>query len=403
LFNHLDGYPGRAVIESRWPSATSGDGRHLWLTTTGGVVRFDTQAIARNLVAPVPSITALATEAGVYSATGPVRLPPGTHQFRIEFTAPSLRKPTQVRFEYRLDGIDESWQAAGTRRALNYTNLGPGDYTFHVRAINEDGVRSQVEAILPVTIVPIFVQTIWCKLLVAAALALLLGGAYRYRIRYFTRRLNEQMQVKLTERERIARTLHDTFLQTVHSVLLNVDAVAATLPVGDAARRRLETVLDQASTALGEGREQLQELRSDHALGLEAALEKSIDALQLVNGGITIALRVTGTPPDVPSATIDEINYIAREAVRNACTHADADQVRVTLVYEANSMTVTVTDNGQGIGAPTPRKGPAQGHWGLVGMRERAARIGADLAIDDGAEGGTVVRLHLAALPAATG
>jgi signal transduction histidine kinase len=186
-------------------------------------------------------------------------------------------------------------------------------------------------------------------------------------------------------------------------VLLNVDAVAATLPVGDAARRRLETVLDQASTALGEGREQLQELRLDHAPGLEAALEKSIHELQIVNEGMTIALRITGTRRDVPSANIDEINYIAREAVRNACTHANADQVRVTLVYEDDALTITVTDNGQGIGAARHRKGPAQGHWGLVGMRERAARISADLAIHEGAEGGTVVRLHLTALPVAPG
>jgi signal transduction histidine kinase/ligand-binding sensor domain-containing protein len=401
VFDGLDGYPGRAVFENRAPSAWSADGRMLWLVTTGGVVRVDTANLDRNRIAPVPMILSLSTDKASVPLDArehpAIRLAAGTERLRIDFTAPSLRMPERVRFETMLEGVDAEWQDAGTRRTAFYTSVKPGDYVFHLRAVNEDGVRSTADAVLPFVVEPTFRQTAWFKLLAAAALAMLLFLAYRYRVRYLTRRVAERMHVKMAERERIARTLHDTFLQTVQSLLLRVDAIAAGLPKDDGTRRQLETVVDHAGSALGEGREQLQELRSGGGDALEDLLDSTVGQLRAVHVGITIGLRTEGQRRPVRPDVAGEAAAIAREALHNACIHAAAGQVRAVLSYAAGSLALSVSDDGRGIDGEVLRKGAAAGRWGLVGMRERAQRIGAALDIAEGSEGGTVVRLTVPA------
>jgi ligand-binding sensor domain-containing protein/two-component sensor histidine kinase len=396
LFDTLDGYPGRAAFENRWRGIVSADGRNLWLTASGGVVRLDLAQLRRNRVPPQAVILDVATDAGARPAAGRVILPAGTDHFRIRYTAPALRMPERVRFEYRLDGVDRAWHDAGTRRATSYTNIGPGDYVFRVRAVNEDGVPGDVAATLPLHVAPTLVQTLWFKLACAGGLILLAVLLYRYRMRYVTRRLTERLQVKGAERERIARTLHDTFLQTVQGLVLRVDAVAATLPPDAGARRQLEHVLDDASQAIGEGRDQLQDLRAGDAHVLEDVLADAIARLEAAHGG-GADLHVTGERRALRAPVADEIAEIGREALRNAFAHARAAHIRVTLDYARRALTLCVTDDGCGIPEPVRRDGARSGHWGLVGMRERAARIGARLDVASGSREGTAVTLSVPA------
>jgi signal transduction histidine kinase/streptogramin lyase len=396
LFNTVDGYPGRAVFENRSRGIVSADGRNLWLTATGGVVRLDLAQLRRNRVAPQAVILGVMADGRSWPAQGTAVLPAGTDHFRIQYTAPALRLPERVRFEYRLDGVDKTWLDAGTRRATSYTNIGPGDYVFRVRAVNEDGVPGDAVATLPLHVAPTLVQTLWFRLACAGALALLGVLLYRYRMRHVTRRLTERLQVRTAERERIARTLHDTFLQTVQGLVLRVDAVAATLPPDAGARRQLENVLDDASHAIGEGRDQLQELRAGDAHVLEDVLADAIARLEAAHGG-GADLHVTGERRALRAPVADEIAEIGREALRNAFAHARAAHIRVTLDYARRALTLCVTDDGCGIPEPVRRDGARSGHWGLVGMRERAARIGARLDVASGSREGTAVTLSVPA------
>lgn len=399
VFDGLDGYPGRAVFESRRYSAWSADGRTLWLIATGGVVRVDTAHLDRNRIAPVPVILSLSTDTAAYPAgspdRAPLRLAPGTERFRVDFTSPALRMPERVRFEYMLEGVDARWQDAGTQRTTSYTSVKPGDYVFRLRAVNEDGVRSNADAVMKVSVEPAPWQTGWFKLLAALLLAGGLALAYRLRVRYLTRRVTERLHVKMAERERIARTLHDTFLQTVQSLLLRVDAIAAGLPKEDGVRRTLEEAIGQAGSALGEGREQLQELRSAGTGELEDQLHHIVGQLQAVHAGIVIGLRIDGRRRPIEAEVAAETAAIAREALHNACIHAQAGQVRALLDYGAGMLALTVADDGRGIDAEVLRTGAARGRWGLVGMRERAQRIGALLSITEGSEGGTLLKLSV--------
>jgi signal transduction histidine kinase/ligand-binding sensor domain-containing protein len=397
-FGAADGYPGQAVIETRWPSAMSADGRNLWLVGTGGMVRLDTGALRRQQAAPRAMILGVGAGDGPLAAARQAMvLPPGSRQLRFEYTAPALHMPERLRFEYRLDGVDGDWQDAGARRATSYNNVGPGDYVFRLRAINQDGIAAMTEAALRLRVQPTPLQTVWFKLACAGALALLAALLYRYRVRYVTQRLTERLQVRTAERERIARTLHDTFLQTVHGLVLRVDAVAAGLPPGDGARARLERVLDDASRALGEGREQLQELRAGDAHVLEDVVAETVARLRAMHGPIAVELRVEGERQALAPAVADDVAEIAREALRNAFAHSRALQIRVAIDYGRRTLRLRVADDGRGLDEAVRRAGARSGHWGLVGMRERAARIGAALALEGGLRQGTTVTLEVPA------
>lgn len=393
-----DGYPGRATLDNRWRSALSPDGRHLWLTGTAGVARLDTASLRRNPVAPRAAILNVAAGNTLYPARGAVVLPPGGGQFRIQYTAPALRMPERVRFQVRLDGFDSPWQDAGTRRDAAYTNIGPGDYVFRVRAINEDGVAGAPDATVALRVEPTVTQTLWFKLACAGALFLLAALAYRWRVRYLTGRLTERLRVRTAERERIARTLHDTFLQTVQGLVLRVDAVAARLAPGDPARGQLEHVLEDAGRAIGEGRGQLQELRADDAHVLEDVALDAVTRLRATHGFIEVELVVEGERRALVPAVSEEIAEVLREALRNAFVHAGARRIRVGIVYGRRSLDVTVADDGRGIDEAVRRNGGRDGHYGLAGMRERAARLGARLDIGAAAREGTTLVL---AVPAA--
>ena len=398
LFGAQDGYTGKAMSEIRMPTAVADGGGRIWLVTSGGVVSIDSAPSARN--GHAPRVEIIKAEAGgvAMPATRALLLPPGANDVGIEFTALGLRRPEGLRFEYRLEGVDRDWQDAGNRRTAWFTNVPPGAYRFEVRARNEDGVASANTATLDLQIAPTLIESrpfqILCLLLAAAFCYLL----YRYRVRYLTRRLVERLQVRSAERERIARTLHDSILQTVQALALRLDLVARTLPADDPTRGKLEQVLDDTDQAIAEGRDQLRELRMQGSAGLERVLGDALRKLQETWPCIVAGVEVLGCPRRLEPALAEEVAEIGREAMRNAFHHAGASRIDVRLTYERRKLVLEVADNGRGIGDAVLRAGGREGHWGMVGMRERAARIGGRLSVDSVAGSGATVCL-VAPLP----
>jgi hypothetical protein len=122
---------------------------------------------------------------------GPIRLPPGGRKVEIHYTALEFSAPEKIRFRYRLEGSEKEWVEAGTRRVAYYTNLAPGDYRFRVIASNTDGVWDPRGTELAFSLQPFFYQTRLFQGLVIAAVALLLTGLYRLRVRRLER--NEEL------------------------------------------------------------------------------------------------------------------------------------------------------------------------------------------------------------------
>jgi signal transduction histidine kinase len=396
LFGMNDGYVGKAMLVSRHPSAKLDKDGQLWLVSTAGVLRFDTRNVVRNAVAPVAGVLAVNAGTASYKGDSGLRLPPGSTNLNISYTATSLRQPEAVRFHYRLEGADSAdsdWQDAGPRRAAYYTNMGPGAYRFQVRAANEDGVWSAQPAAVDFEIPATFTQTAWFKAACALAVAIALYLLYLYRMRVVTARLEERLEVRLSERERIARALHDTYLQTVQGMVLRLDAAVEALPGDSSTRQALTPILQSARDSISEGRAQVQDLRSSDADEVESSLRDVATLLANSYPGVQFAFSVDGKRVALRSSVIEDVSEIGREAIRNAYQHAQAAHIEVRLGYTPQHFTLLVRDDGCGMAASAP----AAGHWGLIGMRERAARIGAALEIASTPDQGSHVKMALSA------
>ncbi len=146
------------------------------------------------------------------SASGALRIPPGSHRLEFRYTGLSFDAPERVRFRYRLEGLDANWVEAGSRRMAFYTYVPPGHYRFQVIACNANGVWNEAGASLPLTVLPHFWQTWWAMGFGVAGLLALLGRTVGLvEKRKHQRRLRQLEQERALERERtrIAQDLHD--------------------------------------------------------------------------------------------------------------------------------------------------------------------------------------------------
>lgn len=394
-FNRLDyrdGLVGTAAPIIPLPSAIRSTDGTLWFSTTGGVVAFDPARLPKNPLVPPVVVTAIKAGGKDYAAVDGLRLAPGTRALDVEFAALSYRAPERVGFRYRLDGVDSDWHNADGRRSAQYTNLAPGQYRFRVIAANDDGLWNTAGTTLTFSIAPSLTQTLWFRVLCGAAVLGALWLLYRMRLRLLARRIAAQMNTRIDERERIARELHDTLLQSIMGLVLKVGAAVQRLRVDE--RKPLEDALATARQVLGEGRDRVAGLRGaslQHA-GLARAIDDFGTALAQ-DSGIAFALAVKGTAVRLDDAVSEELLAIAREAVWNAFVHAQPRHVTVTLGYSARGVGLTVADDGCGI--PAEVQGGRVGHWGLPGLRERAAKIGATLELTSSPGAGTTWTLAL--------
>lgn len=393
LLGSEEGIGGTVQPIGPFPSMVQADDGKLWLSSTSGAMLITPGAIRRDPIAPPVEIRSLASNGKHYPVDRAVLLPAGANNLQIGYTALGLSVPTGA-FRYRLDGVDEHWQNPEGRREAFYTNLAPGRYRFQVIAANRDGVWNMQGAALDIAIPPTFLQSVWFKLLCGATLIGLVVLAWRSRVAQLANLIEARQLERLAERERIARALHDTFLQQAQGTILMMQAAMEQVPPALPARAAMERGIGYIERALVEGRDEVMGLRSaKHGNEtLAEALERFGASLA---DGLPARFRLDerGVPFPLAVAIRDEVYAIGREAICNAFRHADAGEIVVDLDYGAAALTLRVADDGKGIPPDILDDGQRKGHYGLVGMRERAVRLGAVLEIGNGGERGGFVRL----------
>ncbi len=386
----------------------------FWLATVGGLARGD-PAQLQNLLAAVPDEKSIAiAPKGIIefvrgrtvddsvifypndnsSKASARTFPPHTKDLFISYTSTGLTAPDRVRFRSRLLGYDDQWQPGLTAHEAVYTNLGPGTYRLELTA-SADGVNFQkTPASFDFEILPAFYQTTWFKALCAVSALIALVFLYRLQLARASRRVRERLEERTLERERIARDLHDTLLQGVQALILRVHSASRRIAPHEPARLLIDEALEQAEEVLVEGRDRVTDLR---AVTDDTHLSQGIAATgHSVSRDSNVAFKssVLGLERRIHPIVREETYLIAREALVNAAKHAGAKAIEATIAYERIGLRITIEDDGIGMGAEILAKG-RQGHWGLQGMRERAARINADLKITGRPGGGTCVSLRI--------
>jgi len=209
------------------------------------------------------------------------------------------------------------------------------------------------------------------------------------------------LEQRIIERTRIARELHDNLLQNFQATLLMMGSAVNLLDAG-AVKERLELALKKADRAISEGREAIQGLR----LGAERpedlirplhALGEGLVAAQGCGVRPTFHVEVSGLPVSLSPAVSHEVLNIGSEAIRNAFRHAQAKHIQVQFRYSTAEFALAVIDDGVGIDPSVLVNGPGEGHFGLAGMRERAAIVNGELVCASELGVGTRIELKILA------
>ena len=394
-----DGLRGTEGVKRDRSVAKDLDG-DIWFSLNAGLSVVHPNRANHELLPAAAHVESVLVDGNPIALQGPVRVPSTQRRLLIEYSALSLVGSSRLRFRYRLDGFDHGWSEPVASRQAIYTNLGPGSYQFRVAASNTDGVWNGAEATLPFKIEPAFWQAWWFQLSGVLCLAGFTWLLYRLRLRHLARQFDMRVEERTAERTRIARELHDSLLQGFQGLLLYLQAAQHMLPAHpDQAKQALEKVLDQGDQALAEARSAVQNLRTSAVVPDDLPQALAAIGKELAGAAHIPEFRVLveGKAKNLDPILRDEVYRFAREALRNAFSHAQAQNIEAEVVYGDHHFSLRVRDDGIGIDAKVLDRGSLPGHRGLPGMRERAATLGGKMEVWSEHGAGTEIELIIPA------
>jgi signal transduction histidine kinase/ligand-binding sensor domain-containing protein len=377
ILDFRDGVRGTPAQLRPTPTAIVDSSGKLWFATEGSVVSVDPEAIKTQRPLPLVLVESVLSGGIERTVDAHREISIGSRNLEINYVGISLTSPQRVTYRYKLDGEDTQWQQAGVRRQALYSSLAPGRHRFHVSASIGDGRWKDFDFPVDLVVPRAFYETTWFAVVCVTLVLAVLLFAHELRVQHLTAKVQERLDARLTERARIARDLHDTLLQGIQGLILRFHCAAEQIPVDDPARSLMDEALESADTIMEEGRDSVRGLRADHLSIDELAMEltrvgTSFNGRNEVDFGVS----TEGSPATLHQVVGNELCMIGREAITNAFRHAGASQIVVEINSDGKNVRLRCHDNGSGI-APEVIQGGKGGHWGLIGMRERAKNIGA--------------------------
>ena len=400
-----DGLPTLECSGNYQPSCWRGHDGRLWFATTKALVSIYPNALSDNQLPPPVIIEAVLVDGkpqAVSSATT-LQISPGKHQLDFSFTALSFVAPDKIYFRYKLQGLDNEWVEAGTKRSAHYGPLRPGKYLFKVIACNNDGVWNEQGAAIAFILLPQFYETNWFRFLAVLMVITSIAGTVRhFSVRRMRRHLEHLDRERMIERDRarIAQDIHDDLGSGLTRIMLQSEFARRGLP-------------PESQMHLGQ--------IADTARGLTRALDEIVWAVDpqedtlsgLMNYVTPFAeeyLRVAGIrcridlPDVIPSLHMDaESRYnlflALKEALNNIVKHAQASEVWLRLRMERDGFTLVLEDNGSGLsetGSDGKNLRLSSGH-GLLNLEKRLHAVGGKCAIESAEGVGTRIEMTVRA------
>jgi ligand-binding sensor domain-containing protein/signal transduction histidine kinase len=393
-FGLHDGLHGTEGVKRQQSVFADSHGK-IWFSMNRGISVADPSRAVSASAPAIIHIEEITSDGIPVSLAGPVHLA-GTHRrLTFAFSALSLSVPEQVRYKYKLEGVDEGWSLPTSEREVTYSNLSSGDYRFRLLASNSAGLWNSQESEVSLKIQPAYWQTWWFRLSGVLLLVLAVLLIVRLRMRTLASRMNMRFEERLAERTRIAQELHDTLLQGFMSASMQLHVADDRLPEDSPAKPMLGRVLQLMGRVMDEGRNTVRGLRSSGMVcqNLEEEFSRIREDLAISTRS-EFRVIVEGTPRTLRPVIHDEIYFIGREALANAFRHSGAAEVILEIEYSPSHLRILVRDNGCGVDPHVVSSG-RDGHWGLSGMRERADRIGGKLKVLSMPSAGTEIHLSV--------
>ncbi len=344
-------------------STRTPDGK-LWFPTTAGVVMVDPRFLPVNTIPPTVVLDRVRIDNIEGETRGGADYAPGNGELEFQFSGLSFAAPERVRYRYMLEGFNQSWIDAASRREAYYTNIDPGTYRFRVIASNADGVWSEAGVDYAFTLRPHFRQTIWFSVLLGLSLLAVAAGVMMLYKRDRDRELQaSQLESKLTQAQLqiLEMQLQPHFLfNTLNGimVLIREDPETASLMIA-----RLSEFLRLTLESAG-----AQEVTLRRELEF---LDRYVQIERLRFGD-----RLT-VEQDVPHELLDAMvpNLILQPLVENAIRHGVSKRrgqalISIGVTRDNGTLSIQVRDNGSGL----PARGNADVKEG-IGLSNTRARL----------------------------
>jgi signal transduction histidine kinase/ligand-binding sensor domain-containing protein len=417
-YGKSDGMLNAECNGGRSPAGIRADDGRLWFPTMDGLAVIDPREIKVNSQPPPVVIESVridnadsefdhlevAAEKVDTAKRNPrsgVQIEPSQQNFEIQYTALSFINSENLRFKYKLEGLDDEWVDAGTRRQAYFSHVPPGNYTFRVIAANSDNVWNTEGALLEIVVLPPFYQTWWFITLTLIAIGLLGFLLFRQRVRKinlkhvaelaFSRRLIDSQE---QERKRFAAEMHDGIGQSLVIIKNRARLSLKQSDQKEAMLDHLENISETASHAIHEAKEIAFNLRPHllDRLGLTKTIESMLG-------------KVFGASDTRFEAEIDIIDgllekdseillyRIVQECASNVVKHSHAERAIIRIEHNEHNLVVTITDNGRGFVPMTRGNDLSKRSFGLVGIAERTRLLGGKLDIQSEPGKGTTISI----------
>jgi len=319
----------------------------------------------------------------------PVHLSYKENMITFDFAALNFTNSILNQYAYKLEGFNEDWILCGNKQSATFTNLDGGEYTFRVKAANNDGIWNELGTEVILIVDPPFWKTWWFYFLCAVFTGAVLYAVYRIRINQFLR----LQEIRL----RISRDLHDD----IGSTLSSINMMSSMANTSDPSVKKSSDLFQTISSAS----RQAMELMNDIVWSINPKNDKmemiiirmrQYASEMLEAAQIPFAIEMDDECKHIilPIEKRKDFYLIFKEAVNNLAKYSNADKVVIQLRYIGRMLTLIIADNGKGFDINDSYRGN-----GLKNMKARAEMLKGDISIQTTPGHGTTVTLRIPATP----
>ncbi len=381
-------------------STRTADGR-IWFPNYEGIAVLDPRQVAFKPPPPKVLVEAVYTDGKELKpiATGKWEVPSGVRRFEFDYTAPNLASRQNMRFRYKLEGMDHDWVDASDRRVAYYSQLPPGQYQFQVMVGGSDNQWHAAGQMIQLRVVPRFWERRWLQILASGLFVAILGGGVgwsqrrKYRLRVERLQMQNAME---NERRRIARDLHDDFGSRLSGIALQGEAATQAGRISADAYVDIVAMTRRVRQLLGTLDEVVWATNPDNDL-LANAVAYLCDYTEdfLSPTAINCRLEIPA-PSELPAIALTaqarhNLLLATKEALNNSVRHAQAHTIWLKIGLEAGWLVVEIRDDGKGF---EPAKARTSGN-GLLNFTTRMESIQGRAAVQSQPGQGTTVTLRL--------
>lgn len=393
---------GKTNIEGRGGFQNAGiltSDDEFWFPITNGVVVIDPK---QNQLTPhKPVIEDIVIENNLQKLPEILELNYDHEDLEIRYNEVNLRHPEEVRFRYRMEGLDNDWEEAGNRRSAFYPRLPAGKYLFSVKATNPDGNWGKDVAQLEIIVYPPIYLTWWFIILMIALGLFILMSIFRYRSWQFARHKSlmdeytqKLLQAQEMERGRIAAEIHDNFGQQLLIIKNWAAYCLLKTPKNSKIREQISQIDEIAEQTLNDIRNMAKTLSPYHLEKAGFTNTAKFMVKQIAESSkIDFQTEIDQVDGILPKESEINLYRILQEVVNNIVKHSKATQAKVLLKLDGNSLKLTVKDNG--IGFNQNELGDKEFGLGINGIKDRARMLNGILMLNSTLSQGTEVTLEI--------